>query len=57
VLPTCTTFTLQIIEEVRDRREFLEEMRAAGKAGTYEASIRADITLRLAELRDMGITE
>jgi hypothetical protein len=45
----------QIIEEVRERREFLEQMRAAGKAATYEAAIKADITQRLAELRELGV--
>lgn len=30
----------QLVDEVRERREFLEAMRAAGKGGDYEAQVR-----------------
>jgi hypothetical protein len=44
----------QIVEEVRERREFLETMSAAGKGSQYEG-IKVEIAARLVELERMGL--
>jgi len=46
----------QILDEVEERRAFLEEMRAAGRSAPYEGQIKGEIAERLAQLRRMGVT-
>lgn len=45
----------QIIDEIRERREFLEDLAAKGAHSNYEATVRAEIASRIAELRNMGL--
>mmetsp|Transcript_26863 Transcript_26863/g.58615 ORF Transcript_26863/g.58615 Transcript_26863/m.58615 type:complete len:240 (+) Transcript_26863:207-926(+) len=44
-----------IVDEIRERREFLEQMRAAGKGQQYEAQIRGEIAGRMKELSMLGL--
>ncbi len=48
-------FFLQIVEEVQERREFLEEMQGAGKASQYEGTVKGEISARLKELERLGL--
>ena len=43
-----------VIEEIKERREFLEDMRARGRGEQYEAQIRSEISSRLHELKKLG---
>lgn len=45
----------QIVEEVRERINFLESMKALGKAGQYEAQVRGEVAARLRELEKLGL--
>ncbi len=42
-----------IVEEIRERRAFLEEMTALGRAAEHEAAIRAQIAERMNDLRKL----
>lgn len=44
----------QIVAEIQERREFLEVMQSAGKAGEYEAKTKGEIAQRLKELEKLG---
>ena len=46
---------LQIVDEVRERREFLEEMQAAGNTSEHEGTIKMEIATRLKELERLGL--
>ena len=50
---TCHACT-QIVAEIQERREFLEVMQSAGKAGEYEAKTKGEIAQRLKELEKLG---
>eukprot|EP00163_Fabomonas_tropica_P005486 TRINITY_DN15007_c0_g1_i1.p1 TRINITY_DN15007_c0_g1~~TRINITY_DN15007_c0_g1_i1.p1 ORF type:complete len:257 (-),score=53.26 TRINITY_DN15007_c0_g1_i1:149-919(-) len=41
----------QIVQEIQERKEFLDEMRAAGRGAEFEKQIQAEISSRVAELR------
>ena len=41
-------------QEISERREFLESMRALGKGEQYEPQIRAEISARMFELKQLG---
>ncbi|GAX81469.1 hypothetical protein CEUSTIGMA_g8898.t1 [Chlamydomonas eustigma] len=45
----------QVVEEIRERREFLEQMQKVGKAATYDAIMKGEIAARLKELGDLGL--
>ncbi|GMH33110.1 hypothetical protein BSKO_00944 [Bryopsis sp. KO-2023] len=45
----------QIIDEIQDRRTFLERMRKCGREREYESQIKLEIASRLAELRGLGV--
>lgn len=44
-----------IIDEIRERREFLEGMRAAGRVEQYEQQVRSEIKVRMRELEKLGL--
>jgi hypothetical protein len=44
----------QIIDEIKQRREFLE-MRASGKASQYEATVKGEIASRMKDLERLGM--
>lgn len=46
--------TDSILAEIEERKAFLEEARAAGRAGQYEAEIKAQIADRVVQLRRLG---
>mmetsp|Transcript_24353 Transcript_24353/g.43370 ORF Transcript_24353/g.43370 Transcript_24353/m.43370 type:complete len:232 (-) Transcript_24353:91-786(-) len=46
----------QILDEIEERRVFLEEMRSKGQSQQYEAQMKGEIAERLAQLRRMGVT-
>eukprot|EP00906_Rhabdomonas_costata_P032153 RCo045317 len=48
---TSKALYVRIMAEIDERKEFLEEMRALGKAKEYEVKIRQEISQRLAELK------
>jgi hypothetical protein len=45
----------QVVREIRERREFLEEMHKVGRAAAYDAIIKGEIAARLKELGDLGL--
>jgi len=45
----------QIIDEIKQRREFLEEMRASGRASQYEATVKGEIASRMKDLERLGM--
>ncbi|MEW5317004.1 MAG: hypothetical protein WDW38_008338 [Sanguina aurantia] len=45
----------QVVEEIRERREFLEAMRVAGRSAEHEVSLKAEISQRLRELERLGM--
>ncbi|KAF5842779.1 hypothetical protein DUNSADRAFT_5151 [Dunaliella salina] len=45
----------ELILEIQERREFLEAMRAAGRAKEYEQAIRAEIQARMTRLKSLGV--
>eukprot|EP00877_Chromochloris_zofingiensis_P007945 jgi/Chrzof1/3403/Cz12g24020.t1 len=45
----------QIIDEISERREFLQSMRANGRGQEYEATVKAEVSQRLAQLRRLGV--
>ncbi len=49
------TFIVQVLDEIRERREFLEEMQRAGKGALYEATIKGEIAARLKDLERLGL--
>eukprot|EP00899_Mesostigma_viride_P000990 jgi/Mesvir1/10892/Mv11171-RA.1 len=55
-LPTKDERIDELLQEVEERREFLEEMIAAGRGHLYEAKIKSEISLRLAELKRLGVS-
>lgn len=44
----------QVVEEIRERREFLEAMQSAGRGCEY-AGIRGEIAQRLKDLERLGV--
>ncbi|PNH07745.1 hypothetical protein TSOC_005773 [Tetrabaena socialis] len=44
-----------IVDEVRERLTFLESMKAMGRGGEYEVTIRAEVAARLRELEKLGV--
>jgi len=47
----------QIVDEIRERREFLEAMRAAGKGAEYEEKIKSEMLIRIHELEKLGLKD
>mmetsp|Transcript_4547 Transcript_4547/g.12434 ORF Transcript_4547/g.12434 Transcript_4547/m.12434 type:complete len:240 (+) Transcript_4547:126-845(+) len=45
----------ELVSEIQERREFLEAMRAAGRAKEYEQTIRAEIQARMTRLKSLGV--
>lgn len=48
-------YNAQIIDEISERREFLQSMRANGRGQEYEATVKAEVSQRLAQLRRLGV--
>lgn len=46
---------MQIVEEIKERREFLEEMQACRQAPKYEAAIKGEIASRMKDLERLGM--
>ena len=44
------SFVPIVLQEIEDRREFLEEMEALGQDKPYQSRIRAEISQRIREL-------
>lgn len=47
---------IQILDEIDERRNFLEDMRSKGQGQLYDAQMKGEIAERLAQLRRMGVS-
>jgi len=45
----------QLVQEIQERSEFLDAMRAAGRGGAYEAQVRGEISERMRALAKYGV--
>mmetsp|Transcript_27581 Transcript_27581/g.81667 ORF Transcript_27581/g.81667 Transcript_27581/m.81667 type:complete len:251 (-) Transcript_27581:40-792(-) len=45
----------QLVDEIQERREFLEDMQAAGRGAEYDAKIRGEIAQRMRDLERLGV--
>lgn len=45
----------QLLDEISERQDFLNEMRALGKGEQYEAQMKAEVSARLHQLRQLGV--
>ena len=55
--PAERALRAQIADEIAERQEFLQSMRAMGRAGDHEAKITGEIAERLRDLKDLDRLE
>jgi len=45
----------QLLQEIRERQDFLESMQRCGNGDKYEAQIKAEVSARLNQLKELGL--